>query len=114
MSTAPVKLRVSAAWLAALLTGCATPDVVRRIEASHPGAQYEATALGCGSSGPTARRFGRDLRLAVLWSRQVVREARRLPCEVVVEAVTHGAHRPVYRIRWSRDASRTEGAVSPP
>ena len=101
------------AWVAMLLAGCATPQVVRRIEAAHPGAAYEATTQGCDPGGVTTRRFGQDLRLAVLWSRQAVRGARLLPCEVVIDAVTGGTRRPVYRVRWTRDSARTEGAMPP-
>ena len=42
----PFGSAVAFAALAALaaLSGCATPEAVRRIEAAHPGARYEASA----------------------------------------------------------------------
>jgi hypothetical protein len=103
---------VTAASVAALLGGCGTPEVIRRVAAAHPGATYEATATGCGSTAPASRRFGGDLRLAVLWSRETARAARQLPCEIVIDAVTGGSRQPVYRVRLAREG-RTEGAVPP-
>ena len=97
--------------LLATTVGCAAPAVVREIEAAHPGAHYDAIATGCGAGAPTGRRFGPDLWLAVLWSRQVVRSARQLPCEAVIQAVTGTESRPVYRVRWPRDAPLSEGPV---
>ena len=90
-----------------LVAGCAAPAEVRRVEAAHPGARYEATST-CAPGGAMARRFSGDLRAAVLWSRQVVREARVLPCEVVVEAVRAGQRQSVFRTRRARTGPPVE------
>lgn len=104
------------AALCLLLAGgaCATPAIVPRIQAAHPGASYEATARGCGTGEVSSRRFGANLRLALLWSRQAVRSPRRLPCEVTVEAVAGPTRQPVYRAaQTSMSSGVTEGPVPP-
>jgi hypothetical protein len=87
--------------LVAPLLGCAGRSLspaLARIPRDHPAATFEATLRGCGSRQVAARRFGRELRTAVLWGRQAVDSARVLPCEAVIEAVESGTRRPVYRI----------------
>jgi hypothetical protein len=93
--------------------GCAggpAPADLGRIAREHPAAAFEAALAGCGSRQLTARRFGRDLRTAVLWSRQAVDTARVLPCEAVIDAVEGGTRRPVYRITRAPGGA-TEGAI---
>ena len=100
--------------MVALAAGCARPEALRRIEAAHPGASYEGSTTGCGAISPTARRFGGDLRAAVLWARQAVHTTRALPCEATIEAVsggTGGTHRAVYRVTQRVDGTMVEGAV---
>jgi hypothetical protein len=71
---------------------------IERIVREYPTATFEARLRGCGSRQATTRRFGRELRTAVLWGRQAVDSARVLPCEAVIDAVESGTCRPVYRI----------------
>ena len=109
-----VRSTVSAVWLlAGGAVSCAPPGEVRRIGEAHPGAQYEGAIHGCGAVGPSGRRFGANLRLAILWSREVVHEARAFPCEVVIEAVDGDARQPVYHVARDRAGVRTEGALPP-
>jgi hypothetical protein len=98
----------------AALSGCATPEAVRRIEAAHPGARYEASATGCDRRAPaTSRRFGGDLHSAWLWSREVVGTATSRPCEAVIEAVAGGARQPVYRVARDSAGRRREKPLPP-
>ena len=92
---------------------CAPSDTVRRIGAAHPHARYEGAIHGCGVVGPSARRFGGSLRLAVLWSREVVHEARAFPCEAVIEAVEDSSRQPVYHVVRDRTGLLTEGTLPP-
>ena len=99
--------------LSAVLARCAAPEAVRRIERAHAGSTYEGSTTGCGIRSPTVRRFGADLRAAVLWARQVVHTARALPCEAVIDAV-HGATREgVYRVWQDRNGAAAEGSTRP-
>ena len=87
--------------LAVPVLGCAGGSLspaIARIAHERPTATFEAGLRGCGSRQSTTRRFGRELRTAVLWGRQAVDSARALPCEAVVEAVEDGARSPVYHI----------------
>jgi hypothetical protein len=100
------------AVLATLCIACAAPQRLRDITRSHPGASYEAQTDGCGRRVPVARRFGGDLRAAVLWSRTVTDSARVVPCQVEIEAVQGGSREPVYRIL--RSTSHKEERVLTP
>ncbi|MFL5575528.1 MAG: hypothetical protein ACJ79S_06120 [Gemmatimonadaceae bacterium] len=112
---AGVASAVAAGLAVALAAGCATPAVVRRIESAHPGASYDAAATGCDwRVRSRGRHFGRDLRGAWLWSRQVVGGAQARQCEVVIEAVSGGTHEAVYRIARDSLGRRTESVVFRP
>jgi hypothetical protein len=86
------------AVLATLCVACAAPQQLVAITRSHPGASYEAETDGCGRRVPVARRFGGDLRAAVLWGRTVTDSARAVPCEIVIDAVQADSREPVYQI----------------
>ena len=109
------RVGLAAMIAAGLAAGCGTPAVVRRIAAAHPGAEYEATATGCDwRVRSTGRHFGRDLRGAWLWSRQVVGAAPAQRCDVRVEAVVAGTRRLVYRLVRDSLGRRAEEVLPAP
>jgi hypothetical protein len=111
----PAVLAIAFLAVATGIGGCATPATVRRIAAAHPEAVYETIAEGCSWHQRTAgRRFGRDLRAAWLWARQVVGAATTLPCNAAIEAVEAGARRPVYRVARDALGHRTEQVLASP
>lgn len=102
-------------FAAILPFACATtPAEVRQIQAAYPDATYETRVEGCDRHPPImGRRFGRDLRAAVLWSRQVVGSSRLPACEVVISAVIQHEQRPVYYVSRSGSGMRSEGVLLP-
>lgn len=98
--------------LSAAATGCATPQSVRTIAATHPEATYVTVVRGCDRLTRKSRRFGDDLWQAVRWSREVVAISRILPCESVVEAVIGERSLAVYRVARTLDGRRIEGRVA--
>lgn len=107
----PALLRASLALLAA---ACATGNAVERtITHDNPGAAYETRTDGCGPRIASGRKFGNDLRGAILWTGQTADDARALPCVVTVFAVRGDVSRPVYRITRSTTGTRIEAPVAP-
>jgi hypothetical protein len=86
---ATAKARVTVAWVATLLGGCATPEVVRQIAEARPDAEYEATMHGCGSTVPTARRSpdGAAARQAAGGEASEILVERPCPMSIQTEAV---------------------------
>ena len=97
---------------AVFFTGCAAPAPLKAIQRAHPGASYEAETAGCGARVPAGRRFGGDLRAAVLWGRVVTDTARVVPCEVVIAAVREDSRVPVYLVA-RRMSHREERVLTP-
>jgi hypothetical protein len=93
------------------LAGCATPQAVRSIVATHPEATYVTSVHGCDRLTRKSRQFGEDLWRAVRWSREVVAISRMLPCESVVEAVVGDRSTAVYRVARTLDGRRLEGRI---
>lgn len=96
-----------------LAVSCSTPSAIQRIQERHPDAQFEARLTGCAIPGESARRFGRDARTALLWSRERVRGARYFPCTARIRAVVGADTTDVYHLSLTRDGKYEEHALGP-
>jgi len=106
------------AWL---LTGTLTLSLACRphraadpLELANTGAVFDVRLNGCTTTDPVGRRFGTNIRTALLWSSEVVHTASYLPCTATIEAVRDGQRRTVYRFSRSRDGAYVETLVHDP
>ena len=108
------RLLIAAAVALTILPACAPPAVVAEIKTRYPAASFVATTRGCELlRSATSRRFGEDLKGAVLWARQVVGTARLSMCEVTVDALTANDRVPVYRVIRGANGRRVEERLVP-
>jgi len=93
--------------------GCRPPRAAHPLEIANPGAAFEVELSGCFASGATGRRFGPDVRAALLWSSERVHTAVYLPCTATIWAVRGGQRTAVYRVSRSRAGAYTEEMLHP-
>jgi hypothetical protein len=93
--------------------GCHQPRAAHPLKIANPGATFEVQLSGCSTTGPTGRRFGQDVRSAVLWSTERVQTAAYLPCTATIHAVRGGQRAAVYRVSRTRAGAYTEELLHP-
>jgi hypothetical protein len=94
-----------------MVVACRPHRAPHPLEVANPGATFDVRLSGCTTTGETARRFGSNLRTALLWSSEQVHNARYFPCTATIEAVTAGQHRAIYRVSRSRDGPYVEQII---
>ena len=103
------------AWLS--IVACVSMAACRPHPAEHPleianrGAQFDVRLSGCNTTDPVGRRFGSNIRPALLWSSEVVHTASYLPCTANIQAVRGTHAQTIYRISRSRDGAYVERLV---
>jgi hypothetical protein len=93
--------------------GCHPPRAAHPLQVANPGAKFEVQLSGCSTVGATGRRFGPDVRSALLWSSERVHTAAYLPCAATIHAVRGGQRTAVYRVSRARDGAYTEELLHP-
>lgn len=93
--------------------GCRPPRAAHPLEIANAGAVFEVELSGCFTSGATGRRFGPDVRAALLWTSERVHTAGYLPCTATVRAVCGGQRTAVYRVSRARDGAYSEELLHP-
>jgi len=69
---------------------------------------FEVQLSGCSTTGVTGRRFGPNVRTALLWSSERIHTAAYLPCTATIEAVRGTERRAIYRVSRTRDGAYVE------
>ena len=95
------------------VVACHPPRAAQLLQVANPGATFEVRLDGCSTRGETGRRFGRDVRAALLWSSERIHSATYLPCTATVHAVRDGQRRPVYRVSRTREGAYSEALLHP-
>jgi hypothetical protein len=92
---------------------CHPPRAAHPLQVANAGATFEVELNGCFTTGPTGRRFGPDVRAALVWSSERVHTAGYLPCTATIRAVRAGQRTAVYRVSRTRDGAYTEEMLHP-
>jgi hypothetical protein len=93
--------------------GCRPPRAAHPLQVANPGATFEVLLSGCSTIGAAGRRFGPDVRSALLWSSERVHTAGYLPCTATIQAVRGGQRTAVYQFSRTRDGAYTEALLHP-
>jgi hypothetical protein len=93
------------------LLACRPHRAAHPLEVANEGAEFEVRLSGCSTTDAVGRRFGTNIRTALLWSSEVVHAASYLPCTATIEAVRGTRRHAVYRISRSRDGAYVERLV---
>jgi hypothetical protein len=108
----PVSRRFVLAVVAAVgLLACRPPPAAYPIAAANRGATFEVRLTGCSTVGAAGRRFGPNLRAALLWSSERVHTGSLLPCTATIDAVRGSDRHAVYRVSRTRDGAYVEELV---
>jgi hypothetical protein len=102
-----------AVFSALVALGCRAPGAAHRLQVANPGAAFDVELSGCGTTGATGRRFGPDVRTALLWSSERVHTAAYLPCTATIQAVRGAQRTAVYRFSRTRDGAYREELLHP-
>jgi len=89
-------------------SSCRPHRAAHPLELANRGATFEVRLTGCSTAGVTGRRFGTNIRTALLWSGERVHSASYLPCTATIDAVRGVERHAVYRMTHSRDGSYLE------
>jgi hypothetical protein len=104
-------------WLPVLgglvAVGCHPPPAAHALQVANPGATFEVLLSGCSTIGATGKRFGPDVRSALLWSSERVHAAGYLPCTATIHAVRGAQRTAVYRFSRTREGAYTEQLLQP-
>ena len=100
-------------YIAALITlvACHPRRAAQPLAAANPGATFEVHLTGCSNTEAAGRRFGHDVRAALLWSSERVHTASYFPCTATMDAVRGTDRHTIYRITRGRDGSYREELV---
>jgi hypothetical protein len=92
------------------LVACHPHRAEHPLAVANQGATFEVRLSGC-SSTDIGRRFGHDVRTALLWSSERVHTASYLPCTATMDAVRGNERHTIYRVTRGRDGSYREELV---
>jgi hypothetical protein len=93
------------------LAGCRPNRAAHPLELANKGAEFEVRLTGCSTTGVTGRRFGPNVRTALLWAGERVHTASYLPCTAIIDAVRGPERHAVYRMSRSREGGYVEALV---
>jgi hypothetical protein len=93
------------------MLACRAPRAAHPLEVANRGAMFEVRLNGCSTRGATGRRFGADVRTALLWSSERVHTASYLPCTATIDAVSGSERHVIYRVFRTRDGPYVEELV---
>ena len=88
--------------------GCRGPRAAHPLKVANPDATFEVELSGCNTTGVSGRRFGPNVRTALLWSHERVHTATYLPCTATIAAVRGNERHAVYRVSRTRDGAYVE------